>query len=734
MNFLCENCKQKYHVADEKLRGREVTKFKCKKCEHIIEVRGDAVGQGDDGDAAALAPSIPPPTGHTKPTAALPKPAAASLPTAATAAPRPAKPTAGLPVAGATKPAGTGFPTAGATKPAATLPTSSPRPATATAPAAKPTGAGLPTAGAAARAVAPASPTATKPAPVRAVEAAPAPKTAAPSALRSSITAAGTTGAQDPAGPRRTSSSASTSALLNSSETGWYAGIREVPVGPLTRAELATKIDSGEIASETLVWREGLDDWRPLSAVTELSDLLREASKRVSDTMLGAQSKRPPSNVVPLSRANNQKDLDEPEESTRLTSLSDLIATAEGGPAPKKPTPKPEPEHKPEHKPAPVAEAKPKPEPRPAPKVEAKPEPKPEPKFEATPEPKPEPKLESTDIDDEFFSGAKKPAAVAAAVALTPPPAAPPAKPAFSLGDVPPATAAPIASVTGSALPSIPPPAEAKESKKGGVPIGVVVVLGGLVVLAGGGGLYMGTRINQQPAAQQPPVTQPAQQPTAPTPPNPQVSPGINVHEPAGDPPSTPTPPTNPPATPANTPPQPAANNGSHAPSGSHASGGSHSRPSQATSTGTTTGLTAEQIRQMQAQLGTAPSGVGTASAGGPVGAARTANTGLSGSGSEAPAGPTGGVRATQVLEVLRRTNVVGSCWQTQITRNPAHPAERITVSLTVNTTGRATNVSVNGSNDPALATCIQNRARSQNYGPGGTIDAQASFNLAIGS
>ncbi|MBL8678041.1 MAG: zinc-ribbon domain-containing protein [Myxococcales bacterium] len=730
MNFLCENCKQKYHVADEKLRGREVTKFKCKKCEHIIEVRGDAVGQGDDteiGSAATAMPSsVPPPSAAVPKAPVSPaKPTGTGLPTAGAPkpAPSPAKPAGtGFPAAGASKPTGTGLPTAGAPKPASTLPTSAARPAaTAAAPASapKPTGSSLPTAGATARAVAAAPAAAPKPTPaVRAVEA--APKPAAASALRSSITAAGTTASQEANAPKRTSSSASTSALLNPSETGWYAGIREVPVGPLTRVELATKIDSGDITSDTLVWREGLDDWRPLSAVNELSDLLREASKRVSDTMLGTQSKRPPSNVVPLSRANTQKEQEEPEESTRLTSLSDLIATAEGGPAPKK-APKPEPA---------IA---------PTPKAEAKPEPKPEPK--PAPKAEPEPNLASTDLDDEFFSGAKKSAAAAPAAAAIPPTAAMPAvaKPAVApFGDIPAAPLAPTApSANATALlPSIPPAAEQKESKKGGVPMGVVVVLGGLIVLAGGGGLYMGTRINQQQPQQQPaqPATQPVATPTQPRL-DPRVGEQINVHEPANEPAQQPTPNT------ATGPAQPTPNAGTTpTPStgGSHASGGSHARPSTATSTGTnrgtTTGLTAEQLQQMQAQLGTAPSGVGTASGGGPVGSARTANTGLSGSGSEAPAGPTGGARAGQVLEVFRRTNVVGSCWQTQITRNPAHPPERITVTLTINTTGRATNVAVAGSNDPALSTCIQNRARSQNYGPGGNIDAQATFNLAIGS
>jgi hypothetical protein len=134
----------------------------------------------------------------------------------------------------------------------------------------------------------------------------------------------------------------------------------------------------------------------------------------------------------------------------------------------------------------------------------------------------------------------------------------------------------------------------------------------------------------------------------------------------------------------------------------------------------------------MQAQLGGAPGGIASTSGGGPVGTA--ARTVQSPSSSEPVSGPTGSIRAGQVLETFRRTNVVGSCWQQQITRNPAHPPERLNVTLTVNTTGRATSVNVQGANDPVLASCIQSRARAQNFGPGGQIDAQASFNLAIGN
>src|SRR6185295_7735641 len=37
MKFLCENCKAKYQIADEKVAGRTV-RMKCRKCGHMIEV------------------------------------------------------------------------------------------------------------------------------------------------------------------------------------------------------------------------------------------------------------------------------------------------------------------------------------------------------------------------------------------------------------------------------------------------------------------------------------------------------------------------------------------------------------------------------------------------------------------------------------------------------------------------------------------------------------------------
>ena len=40
MKIVCDNCGAKYSIADEKVAGK-VFKIRCKKCTHVIVVRGD---------------------------------------------------------------------------------------------------------------------------------------------------------------------------------------------------------------------------------------------------------------------------------------------------------------------------------------------------------------------------------------------------------------------------------------------------------------------------------------------------------------------------------------------------------------------------------------------------------------------------------------------------------------------------------------------------------------------
>ena len=54
----------------------------------------------------------------------------------------------------------------------------------------------------------------------------------------------------------------------------WFVAIQDKQVGPIIQERLKQLWDSGEIGPDSLCWRLGLADWRPLSEMTELSSLL----------------------------------------------------------------------------------------------------------------------------------------------------------------------------------------------------------------------------------------------------------------------------------------------------------------------------------------------------------------------------------------------------------------------------------------------------------------------------
>ncbi|MCA9581222.1 MAG: zinc-ribbon domain-containing protein [Myxococcales bacterium] len=58
----------------------------------------------------------------------------------------------------------------------------------------------------------------------------------------------------------------------------WHVAVNNVPVGPIGRAEILRKINAGAIKEDSLSWREGFDDWRPLREIPELAALLRQST------------------------------------------------------------------------------------------------------------------------------------------------------------------------------------------------------------------------------------------------------------------------------------------------------------------------------------------------------------------------------------------------------------------------------------------------------------------------
>jgi len=304
MKFICGACKTKYTISDEKVRGK-VLKVKCKKCEAVVEVReattGDeavarvvAPGPSDSGQGHAPVEHEPRPRLATGPELRKgPTGAGPALPASA-AAPRARTATGGAPVAGAgrartgtapppppadaLKPGGPGFVSRPATSAAAPRPGA--KPATGTGfPAAKPaTGTAFPAArgtpetkssgvrpaarsggflasgthggaGGLASSLAEAISASVGPAPASHTEAEPATAIAAPSFVEG--------------------------LLAKASPKEWWAAIRDTPTGPMTREEIEDHIKAGDVDAESLVWREGQDDWRPLREVHALSELLR---------------------------------------------------------------------------------------------------------------------------------------------------------------------------------------------------------------------------------------------------------------------------------------------------------------------------------------------------------------------------------------------------------------------------------------------------------------------------
>lgn len=228
MKFLCDNCKAKYQIPDEKVAGRTL-RMTCRKCGNDILIRGAGVAPSvvppAQSDAEAPAPVAVPAAAPlpSTPKAAVPARAPAPAPaTAAGAASVPKKATAGVPPKAAPGPA-----------PAARVPAKAP--ASAAAP--------------------------------DAVAAA----TGRPSALGADFRKKVGSEGQD-AGSLRASASVAPPAAAEE----WHVAINDVPVGPIRRDEIARKIGTGQITGDSLAWREGFDDWRPLREIPQLASLLEQ--------------------------------------------------------------------------------------------------------------------------------------------------------------------------------------------------------------------------------------------------------------------------------------------------------------------------------------------------------------------------------------------------------------------------------------------------------------------------
>ncbi|MCL2449759.1 MAG: zinc-ribbon domain-containing protein, partial [Polyangiaceae bacterium] len=185
MKFLCEQCKAKYQISDDKVAGKTV-RMKCRKCGHLIEVRA-AVTESSVANA----------------------PPAATFPGGGAGAPgrfpQKASPALSSPLAASL---------AAARRP-----------------------------GVAARSDKPGTPTA----------------------------------AFKPTAQREEDGSAPFDMSELSAGDDWYVAVNGVPVGPIRIGEVRRKAALGAVTEDSLVWQEGLDEWRPLRTFPVLAAMVRDA-------------------------------------------------------------------------------------------------------------------------------------------------------------------------------------------------------------------------------------------------------------------------------------------------------------------------------------------------------------------------------------------------------------------------------------------------------------------------
>ena len=72
----------------------------------------------------------------------------------------------------------------------------------------------------------------------------------------------------------------------------WYVGVNDQPIGPIRLAEIRDRAAKGEVTAECLVWRDGFEDWKPLTAFPELVAVVEEG-------LASFRSLRPPAPSSP---------------------------------------------------------------------------------------------------------------------------------------------------------------------------------------------------------------------------------------------------------------------------------------------------------------------------------------------------------------------------------------------------------------------------------------------------
>jgi|GEM_PF-565727 len=107
---------------------------------------------------------------------------------------------------------------------------------------------------------------------------------AEPGALASALAGAFT------AAVRETTSHSVVTDPLNLPGDEWFVGINGVPVGPIRLAELRERASAGGVGRESLVWRDGFEEWRPLKNFPELVAIVEESLSNARASIVAASA------------------------------------------------------------------------------------------------------------------------------------------------------------------------------------------------------------------------------------------------------------------------------------------------------------------------------------------------------------------------------------------------------------------------------------------------------------
>jgi predicted Zn finger-like uncharacterized protein len=623
MKFLCPNCKAKYQISDEKISGRTL-KMDCRRCNHPIVIRGDAM-------AAEVEPAPPSSAGRSTPGTALPARRRGDS------------------------------------------------------------------------------------------QVGPAPTSR--SSARISV------------GPEvRKSTPGSSPALAKpTSLDQWHVAINDVPVGPMKREEVAQKIAAGAIGAESLAWREGFDDWRPVKEIPDLAELLRKpvaapppplrtlgktpppaaarparppaaSPPRSAPAAPRPEAARPPSrsNVVPLaaraSAAAPALDDFTQDEPTRVGAALDLEALEEEKRLAEEARAKREADEARERE----ARDREEREAAEAREREARAAAKAEREREERERAKPVATVAEDDAFDPFAAAPDAPPAAVTPVA-TPAAVTPVATPAVT----PVATPA-VAPTPALAVPAT--PVRADDGRRG-LPVGAWIAIAGAMAFGVTLAIMVGIKMFEEPrtvVVAPPPTPTPTPTPTPPTPPEP----ALVVPEPDPTPaeaiPTAPAPSEVVAAAPEATETEPAQNaaGGSTPRSTGPRSPATTTSPASTPTTPRTGGSTpalnaedAERLRQMEED-----------SSSGSTLAVRERTNLLGDSTSRQQRQE---LTADQIRSVVNRErNTVQRCYETAARRTGQSPRVRVDVDVTISGSGTVTSAMARGQSFDNLTECIESNVR----------------------